>query len=100
MTIIFGSRALHLSDRRRKAIADYMRWIRSLRKWGDCMERRDNERDCLNTMLARGEFAPPVDTSTPPRTEHERYQDRCDARDAQSQRALAQYDVGLRRGPN
>lgn len=105
MQLIIGSRALNLSKKRRKEIASYMRWVRSLRQYVGARDgiaaeefmnaRKVNEREVLTDMLAKGEAepapAPLLRTCNDriERTERERYEDRCIERDCHTRRALA-----------
>jgi DNA primase catalytic subunit len=106
--IIFGSRALNLSKKRRKQIADYLRWVRSLRQYvgrGQTIEqRKHNEREVLIAMLAQGEPEEKPPTATGfngriERSDEDRYYDRVCAREAQTQRALRDLDAIKARGP-
>jgi hypothetical protein len=112
---IFGSRALNLSTKRRKDIADYLRWVRSLRKYvagksGDeavafMAQRKANEREVLLEMLAHGEPEEPPVVATSgfngriERSDEDRYYDRICERDAHSKRALRSLDAIKARGP-
>ncbi len=68
MQLTIGSRALNLSTKRRKEIASYMRWVRSLRQYIGARDgiaakefmnaRKINEREVLADMLAKGEAEP------------------------------------------
>lgn len=109
MQLTIGSRALNLSTKRRKEIASYMRWVRSLRQYIGARDgiaaaefmnaRKINEREVLADMLAKGEAEPAPRLWTEnmsdygqriERTEAERYEDRVTERECHTRNALRQ----------
>lgn len=107
MQLTIGSRAMNLTPERRKEIASYMRWVRSLRQYIGARDgiaakefmnaRKINEREVLADMLAKGEAEPAPRLWTEnmsdywqrtERTEAERYEDRVVERECHTRRAL------------